>query len=83
LALAIWLAVFSVRSVLKLIGKNFGLEKWTAVVPAFDRLIGLLIMVACATNNSTCSPRSASRRNVLWRRTWNSVPRLRLWTIKR
>ena len=26
--------------------QNFGLEKWTAAVPAFDRPIGLLIMVA-------------------------------------
>jgi hypothetical protein len=25
---------------------DFGLEKWTAAVAAFDRLIGLLIMVA-------------------------------------
>src|SRR5258708_39703543 len=37
--------------------------------------IGLLIMVACATNNSICSPRPASRRNVLCRRARNSVPR--------
>ena len=40
----------------------FGLEKWTVGVTAFDRPIGLLIMAACANNNSVCFPLPTSKR---------------------
>jgi hypothetical protein len=38
-----------------------------AAMTAFDRPIGLPIMVACASNNSICFPQPASRRIVLCR----------------
>jgi hypothetical protein len=41
------------------------LEKWTGAAAAFDRPTGLFIMATCASNNSICFPRPASRRIVL------------------
>jgi Domain of unknown function (DUF3387) len=38
-----------------------------AAMTAFDKPIGLLIMAACASNNSICFPQPASRRIVLCR----------------